>query len=171
MRSSTSLQASLQARTTSAKLSHRLGFSLITTYNSEFQNFFFSALPPSFPRIFKGLVEWTVTHPPDKDLWAAIDQLGLFDRYENMVASVCYEMIEARVKETCVGKWDEMMVPKMRTWMTDYIVPWMMCPYARNAKTREIIIDLLCGYTDIYIQRKRQDLHWQELGRDSITTS
>ena len=110
---------------------------MLTTYNSEFQNFLFSALPSNFPLVFKRFVEWTVGQTPDRDLWTAIDQLGLLDRYESMVASVCYEMIEQQVKETCVGKWDEQVLSGLRSWMTNRIVPWMIFPYARNARTRE----------------------------------
>lgn len=67
----------------------------------------------------------------------AFDVIGLLDRYENLVASVCYEQIEARTQETCPGVWNEQMLPGLRNWMAEQIVPWMILPYARGAKTRE----------------------------------
>lgn len=110
---------------------------MLSTFNAEFQTHLYSALPPSFPRGFKALCASTVNGgPPDQQLWIAFETLGLLDRYENLVASVCYEQIEARVKETCVGVWNEQMLNGLRTWMAEQIVPWMILPYARGAKSR-----------------------------------
>jgi anaphase-promoting complex subunit 2 len=71
----------------------------------------------------------------DSKLWPSFEILGLADRYESLIASVCYEHIEAHVLETCTGKWDGPMLVKLREWMADKVVPWMLLPYARGAKT------------------------------------
>ena len=120
--------------------SSRLGSLLLTTFNTEFQTHLFAALPPTFPGAFKRLCESTIDAEKDPQLWYAFDILGLLDRYENHVASVCYERIEARTQETCVGRWREQVLPGMREWMRDTIVPWMTLPYARGARTRESFI-------------------------------
>ncbi|PAV17180.1 ubiquitin- ligase [Pyrrhoderma noxium] len=114
-----------------------LGSLLLTTFNTEFQTHLFAALPPTFPGAFKKLCESTIDAEKDPQLWYAFDILGLLDRYENLVASVCYERIEARTQETCVGRWREQVLPGMREWMRDTIVPWMTLPYARGARTPE----------------------------------
>ena len=71
---------------------------------------------------------------PDSPLWSAFDKLGLLDRYESLVSSVCYEYIETYILETCTKKWDEPMLATIREWMADNIVPWMIMPYARGAR-------------------------------------
>jgi anaphase-promoting complex subunit 2 len=103
-----------------------------------------SRLPPEFARGFKELVAWTILPastegmPPeiqDPNLWLSFEILGLVDRYEMLIASVCYEHIEAKVTEMCAGKWDEAMLPVVRSWMARDVVGWMLKPYARGAKT------------------------------------
>ncbi|EJC98132.1 Cullin [Fomitiporia mediterranea MF3/22] len=122
-----------------------LGSLLHTTFNSEFQTHLFSSLPPSFPGTFKRLCESTVGAQQDTKLWTAFETLGLLDRYENLIASVCYERIEAHVQEICSGNWSEQMLHSLRSWMADQIVPWMILPYARGAKTHEDTKNMLAG--------------------------
>ena len=74
---------------------------------------------------------------PDLPIWTACDTLGLLDRYESLIASVCYEYIEAHVMETCTKKWDESMLTVLREWMAEKVVPWMVMPYARGARNRQ----------------------------------
>lgn len=112
---------------------------MLTTFNAEFQTHLFSIIPPGFPAGFKRLCESTVGTEPDQKLWGAFETLGLLDRYENLVASVCYEQIEARVAATCVGVWNESMLTSLRNWMAEKIVPWMILPYARGARTRRCL--------------------------------
>lgn len=73
----------------------------------------------------------------DQTIWTHFDSLGLIDRYETLIASVCYEHIEEHVQSTCTGLWTESMLGKLREWMANTVVPWMILPYARGAKTRE----------------------------------
>ena len=141
-------------------LSHvlaRLGATIQQTYTEAFRTHVFSALPSSFTRGFKALIDATfdLTHtasapewminlfppPPqgaypraDAPLWSAFEQLGMQERYENLISSVCYEYIEAHILETCEKEWDKPMLAVTREWMTDNIVPWMLLPYARGAK-------------------------------------
>lgn len=70
----------------------------------------------------------------DLPLWTAFDKLGLLDRYESLVSSVCYEYIETYILESCSKKWDECTLGTIREWMADNIVPWMIMPYARGAR-------------------------------------
>jgi len=83
----------------------------------------------------------------DSKLWPSFELLGLADRYEALIASVCYEHIEAHVLETCAGKWDEPMLNRLREWMANKVVPWMLLPYARGAKTGACcaLLFLLCS--------------------------
>lgn len=80
-------------------------------------------------------------------LWYSFELLGLVDRYESLVASVCYEHIEKHVSDTCAGKWDEPMLSKLRAWMAEKVVPWMLLPYARGAKSGKSI--LICSSATI----------------------
>lgn len=111
----------------------------MTAFNMEFQTHFFSILPSTFPSAFKALCASTLGQPADPDMWQTFELLGLLDRYENLVASVCYEQIEARVQETCVGEWSQPMLSQLRKWMADDIVQWMIMPYARAARNRECL--------------------------------
>jgi anaphase-promoting complex subunit 2 len=125
----------------------RLGHTISSAYIVNFQTHLFSVLPAAFAGGFKKLLAATlafftkgatsdvpssVQHPK---LWPSFEVLGLADRYESLIASVCYEHIEAHVLETCAGKWDEPMLRELREWMADKVVPWMLLPYARGAKT------------------------------------
>ena len=71
---------------------------------------------------------------PDLHLWAACEALGLLDRYESLIASVCYEYIEEHVNGTCAKKWEDSMLGPLREWMAEKVVPWMVMPYARGAR-------------------------------------
>lgn len=141
---------------------YRLGYTILSAYTLAFQTHVFSVLPPSFSRGFKALIAstftldhtsspppWIISTPPsptsssdsqqppsraDLPLWFAFEQLGLLDRYESLISSVCYEYIEEHVVESCKGRWDEPMLKSLREWMTETIVPWMVMPYARGAR-------------------------------------
>ena len=138
-----------------------LGNTIQHTYTEAFRTHVFSALPASFTRGFKALIastfdlahtatppEWLVRLfplPPDGQfaradalLWAAFDRLGMQERYESLISGVCYEYIETHILETCEKEWDQPMLATTREWMIDNIVPWMVLPYARNARNREI---------------------------------
>ena len=71
-------------------------------------------------------------------LWAAFEQLGLVERYEQLVASVGYEYIDKHVLEESAGNWAEPgMVESLREWMSKKIIPWLLILYARGATTRK----------------------------------
>lgn len=138
---------------------HRLGHTILSAYTLTFQTHIYSTLPPSFSRGFKQLINatfdlagtrtappWIPPTPaplqsslpiprPDLPLWSSFEQLGMLDRYESLISSVCYEHIEAHILETCTRKWGERMLQPLREWMTNKIVPWMVMPYARGART------------------------------------
>lgn len=76
----------------------------------------------------------------DPKLWAAFEMLGLVDRYESLIASVCYEHIENHVRSICQGRWDEPMLTILRDWMADKVVPWMLLPYARGARNGAVLV-------------------------------
>ncbi|KAJ8593951.1 hypothetical protein M405DRAFT_809991 [Rhizopogon salebrosus TDB-379] len=117
-----------------------LGSTIISAYTLAFQTHLFSVLPPSFARGIKALVSATLQRiicqsqdPQDRVLWQAFDTLNLIDRYESLIASIGYEIIESHVMETCAGEWTEPMLGTLRAWMVDNIVPWMLHPFARGA--------------------------------------
>ena len=107
----------------------------------------FSILPSSFSQGFKKLVATTLNpeyamKPPvwmatlfpsttdstqqrwDQPLWLAFEQIGMIERYESLISSVCYEHIESHILKECSRVWDQPSLSLMRTWMTDQIVPW-----------------------------------------------
>ncbi|EIN12815.1 ubiquitin-protein ligase [Punctularia strigosozonata HHB-11173 SS5] len=131
---------------------HELGLSVV--YTNTFQAQVHSRLPAEFAKGFKELIAWTILPPTtegmpaevqDPNLWSSFETLGLVDRYEMLIASVCYEYIETKVTEMCAGKWDEAMLPMVRSWMARDVVSWMLKPYARGAKTMEEARTMLQG--------------------------
>lgn len=136
----------------------RLGTTIQQSYTEAYRTHIYAALPNTFPRGFKALIaitfnlvhttavpEWmnNLFPPPaqgtyfraDAPLWAAFEQLGMQERYESLISSVCYEHIEAHIIETCEKEWDRPMLAVTREWMTDNIVPWMVLPYAKGARS------------------------------------
>ena len=87
----------------------------------------------------------------DAPLWHAFDQLGIQERYDNLIASVCYEHIEAHILETCQEEWDKPWLQLTRDWMTEEIVPWMVLPYARGARNSTSLIQYV---GNIYIHQE-----------------
>ncbi|KAH9959208.1 hypothetical protein BC827DRAFT_1384800 [Russula dissimulans] len=156
----------------------RLGHTISSAYILNFQMHLFSALPATFAGGFKKLLAATLvlfTEGPtpdmpssvwDSKLWPSFELLGLADRYEGLIASVCYEHIEAHVLETCAGKWDEPMLNRLREWMADKVVPWMFLPYARGAKTAEEARTMLQGVGsrfDFHVCKTLCDLRTKEM--------
>lgn len=75
-------------------------------------------------------------------LWSAFEHLGLLDRYESLISSVCYEQIEEHILSTCGEQWADPMLAGLREWMSERIVPWMLLPYARGARNCKHHIDV-----------------------------
>ncbi|RPD62311.1 hypothetical protein L226DRAFT_532671 [Lentinus tigrinus ALCF2SS1-7] len=167
-----------------------LGSILLSAYTLAFQTHIYSTFPPSFSRGFKQLIASTFSlvnascpppwalpadpQPstsaaparPDLPLWSACEALGLLDRYESLIASVCYEYIEAHVMETCAKKWEESMLTYLREWMAEKVVPWMVMPYARGARTAEEARQMLQGVGsrfDYHVCKTLCDLRLQEI--------
>ncbi|THH01918.1 hypothetical protein EW026_g872 [Hermanssonia centrifuga] len=145
-----------------------LGGTLSKSYTEAFRTHVFSILPPSFSAGFKALVAVTFNltqdpsasgwmlnlFPPptqgpysraDVPLWNAFEQLGMQERYETLISSVCYEYIENHILETCAKEWDRPMLYILREWMTNRIVPWMVLPYAKGARNAEEARTMLQG--------------------------
>ena len=150
---------------------HRLGFALLSAYTTAFHTHLMSILPPTFARGFKSLCALTLQQAGEAAgahattnmyigpaIWAALETLGLVDRYESLIASVGYEYIEAHVISTCAGKWTEPMLGPLRDWMTNRIVPWMLWPYARGASTSEF---------SCYLKVEPPGYRWPDSGRSS----
>ncbi|KAM5531321.1 hypothetical protein V8D89_015036 [Ganoderma adspersum] len=167
-----------------------LGSTLLSAYTLTFQTHIYATFPPTFSHGFKALIASTFTlasasYPPpwaapsdpqaasssspqrpDLPLWTACDTLGLLDRYESLVASVCYEYIEEHVMETCAKKWDESMLTPLREWMAEKVVPWMVMPYARGARSAEEARSMLQGVGsrfDYHVCKTLCDLRTQEI--------
>ena len=64
----------------------------------------------------------------DLGLWSAFEHLGLLDRYESLISSVCYEQIENHILSTCAGQWADPVLVGLREWMSERVVPWMLLP-------------------------------------------
>lgn len=146
----------------------RLGHTISSAYIVTFQTHVFSVLPATFAAGFKKLLAATLAlstegvtpdipaSVQDSRLWPSFELLGLADRYESLIASVCYEHIEKHVVETCAGKWDEPMLSRLREWMAEKVVPWMLLPYARGAKTGKWPPNLSCRLTRILVSQPRK---------------
>ncbi|OSX59891.1 hypothetical protein POSPLADRAFT_1149567 [Postia placenta MAD-698-R-SB12] len=102
----------------------------------------------------------------DLPLWTAFEHLGLLDRYESLISSVCYEHIETHILETCAEKWGTPMLNQLREWMTNKIVPWMVMPYARGARSAEEARSMLQGVGsrfDFHVCKTLADLRTKEI--------
>lgn len=129
----------------------------MAAFTCTFQTHVYSRLPPSFSRGFKELVAFTFkltsmeeapqwllklfppppgSLRPDPVLWKVFEELGLIERYESLILSVCYEHIEDHILKTYAKTWDARVLQELRDWMSREIVPWLVMPYAREAKTR-----------------------------------
>lgn len=73
-------------------------------------------------------------------VWMQFEVLGLIDRYENVIASVGYEHIEKHVLAHCTSQWSKPVMERLKGWMADNVVPWMVNVYARDAKTGAPIV-------------------------------
>ncbi|TFK52323.1 ubiquitin-protein ligase [Heliocybe sulcata] len=130
-----------------------LGHVVTDHFTVAFHTHIYSILPPSFSRGFKVLVASTLPISDDmsdnvkldQSAWESFFALGLVERYESLIASVCYEHIEGYIRKTCEGKWSEKMLTGMREWMTKKMVPWMCLPYARGAKNSEEAGKMMSG--------------------------
>ncbi|KAN0127847.1 hypothetical protein V8E53_006941, partial [Lactarius tabidus] len=90
----------------------RSGHTISSAYIVTFQTHVFSVPPATFAAGFKRLLAATLTlstegvtpdipaSVQDSRLWPSFELLGLADRYESLIASVCYEYIEKHVVET-----------------------------------------------------------------------
>ena len=76
-----------------------------------------------------------VTTSQDSVLWQCSESIGLLERYESLVSSICYEKIEEHVAANCTDVWDQQMLHDLREWMSRDVVPWLVLMYAREAKT------------------------------------
>ncbi|KAH9992043.1 ubiquitin-protein ligase [Russula vinacea] len=155
-----------------------LGHTISSAYIVHFHTHLFSVLPATFAGGFKKLLAATLAFftegaapsipasVQDSKLWPAFELLGLADRYESLIASVCYEHIEAHVLEMAAGKWDEPVLVRLREWMADKVVPWMLLPYARGAKTTEEARTMLQGVGsrfDFHVCKTLCDLRTKEM--------
>ncbi|KAI0345864.1 hypothetical protein BDW22DRAFT_1353469 [Trametopsis cervina] len=165
-----------------------LGPTVLTAFTTTFQTHVFSVLPSSFSQGFKSLVSATLdpryaTTPPawmnslfptpgpslhrwDKPLWLAFEQLGMTERYESLIASVCYEHIEKYILETYAKVWDRECLEEIRIWMTNHVVPWLIMPYAPNAKTIEEarpLVSAMGTRLDYHVCKTLADLRTSEI--------
>ncbi|KIO06137.1 hypothetical protein M404DRAFT_946866 [Pisolithus tinctorius Marx 270] len=150
-----------------------LGQTIISAYTLAFQTHLFSILPASFAKGIKSLVAATLlgtvsqsSDQRDSALWLAFDTLSLIERYETLITSVGYEYVESHVHETCAGAWSEPMLPKLRSWMLEKIVPWMIWPFARGATNAEEAKTMMQGVGsrfDFHMHKRLCDLRTKEI--------
>ncbi|KAF8264772.1 ubiquitin-protein ligase [Lactarius quietus] len=147
-----------------------LGHTISSAYIVTFQTHVFSGPARDFCCRFKRLLAATLAlstegvtpdipaSVQDSRLWPSFELLGLADRYESLIAS--------HVVETCAGKWDEPMLSQLREWMAEKVVPWMLLPYARGAKTAEEARTMLQGVGsrfDFHVCKTLCDLRTKEM--------
>ncbi|KAI0801938.1 hypothetical protein BC629DRAFT_1284384 [Irpex lacteus] len=165
-----------------------LGPTVVNAFTNTFQTHVFSVLPRSFSQGFKSLVSATLnpeyaSEPPawmktlfpqtgspperwDKPLWQAFEQLGMTERYESLIASVCYEHVEAHIMDTYSKVWDKECLTEARDWMSKHILPWLFMPYAPNAKTVEEAAPFISGIgtrLDYHVCKTLADLRTREI--------
>ena len=73
---------------------------------------------------------------PYATVLGALDILGFLDRYESQLTTCIYSLIENRVQETCPGAWGVQILPDLRNWLNEQVVPGMARPYARGLANR-----------------------------------
>ncbi|KAI9465102.1 ubiquitin-protein ligase [Lactarius psammicola] len=149
-----------------------LGHTISSAYIVNFQTHVFSGfkrlLAATLALFTEGVTPDVPASVQDSRLWPSFELLGLADRYESLIASVCYEHIETHVLETCAGKWNEPMLSQLREWMAEKVVPWMLLPYARGAKTAEEARTMLQGVGsrfDFHVCKTLCDLRYRNFRR------
>ncbi|TFK95789.1 ubiquitin-protein ligase [Pterulicium gracile] len=106
----------------------------------------------------------TQIHTPT--LFSAFDTLGLIDRYDSLLASVGYTFISAHISSTCARQWTKPVLPELRKWMTDVIVPWLVVGYAPGCKSAEEARGMLQGVGsrfDFWVNKCVCDLRTEEI--------
>lgn len=72
-------------------------------------------------------------------LFGALDILGFLERYDSQLTACINSLIEEKVNKTCPGSWDAQLLPEMKKWLVDNIVPWISRPYARGLANRKLL--------------------------------
>lgn len=80
---------------------------------------------------------------PYAALFGALDVLGFLERYESQLTACINNLIETKIRTTCPGSWDAQILPEMKQWLIDNIVPWIARPYARGLANRKKHADRL----------------------------
>lgn len=76
---------------------------------------------------------------PYAEAFGALDILGFLDRYEAQLTLCINSLIDNKIQDTCPVTWDAQMLPDLRSWLQEQIVPWMARPYARGLANREFL--------------------------------
>ncbi|GJE99308.1 Anaphase-promoting complex subunit 2 domain-containing protein [Phanerochaete sordida] len=164
-----------------------MGASALSAFTCTFQTHLYSILPPSFTTGFRDLIsatfdftsfeaapQWLLTRfpcphgipRPDFTLWTIMQELGLIERYETLILSVCYERIEGHVLEASEKVWDRQMLQEMRDWMSREVVPWLTMPYARDARSAEhatMLMKNVGSRLDYHVCKTLADLRTREI--------
>ncbi|KAH9169016.1 ubiquitin-protein ligase [Lactarius sanguifluus] len=144
-----------------------LGQTISSAYIVNFQTHVFSVLPAAFAAGFKRLLAATLalfTEGATPGVPASVQDSRLWPSRSSRACA--YEHIETHVLETCAGKWDELMLSQLREWMAEKVVPWMLLPYARGAKTAEEARTMLQGVGsrfDFHVCKTLCDLRTKEM--------
>lgn len=152
-----------------------LSHTILSQYTAVFQRHLFASLPPAFAAAFKALISATLRRddsglipliPHHKPLWDAFEIIGLTDRYESVIAAVGYERIEEHILASCAGEWVETQMDKLRAWMTEVLIEWLLLTYARNAVGQDNARAMMQGVAsrfDFHINKVVCDLRTREI--------
>lgn len=77
---------------------------------------------------------------PYAEAFGALDVLGFLDRYEAQITITVNAMIDKKIQETCPATWDAQILPDLRSWLAEQIVPWMARPYARGLANGDLYV-------------------------------
>lgn len=73
---------------------------------------------------------------PYAEAFGALDVLGFLERYESQITLCINNLIEHKIESVCPGCWDQQILPSLRTWLFDSVVPYISRPYARGLANR-----------------------------------
>ncbi|KAF8527598.1 hypothetical protein BU17DRAFT_61723 [Hysterangium stoloniferum] len=103
---------------------------------------------------------------PYATVLGALDILGFLERYESQLTLCINTLIESKIQNQCPGIWDVQLLPDLKAWLVEHVVPWMARPYARglaNPDEVRIIVANVITRLEFYLCKILCNLRMTEL--------
>ncbi|KIJ53213.1 hypothetical protein M422DRAFT_222616 [Sphaerobolus stellatus SS14] len=98
--------------------------------------------------------------------FGALDVLGFLERYESQLTLCVNTLIDHKIQEVCPGSWDQQLLPGLKAWLMEHIIPYLSRPYARglaNPDEVKIIVSNIVTRLDYHLCKTLCNLRMTEL--------